>query len=222
VVCDPAGYLDMCGITTRRPRRSSGTSLPTPESAHVSASGSASGSVPGATPGSVLGSASGLELGSAREGVGRDVRRGGILELQISATDVHRLLTAKVNHPAWARVIEDILTQHATMTAPPQATEPAADPGDVAAGVAAEAAHAPAGSACDEGGQASRRLPGAGLRRLVQIRDRRCVHPTCRAPATRTDIDHTVDHALGDVGPAMHDRKHLAGQPGICTQLGEK
>ncbi|WP_197040377.1 HNH endonuclease signature motif containing protein [Pseudonocardia halophobica] len=61
-------------------------------------------------------------------------------------------------------------------------------------------------------GDARRRFPRAGLRRHVQLRDQTCTFVGCRAPAERTDLDHTVDHARGgrttddDLGPACrHD-----------------
>jgi hypothetical protein len=50
-------------------------------------------------------------------------------------------------------------------------------------------------------GDRSARLPGADLRRWVHIRDGRCTFPGCRAPAHRTDTDHTVEHAKG--GPTV-------------------
>jgi hypothetical protein len=49
----------------------------------------------------------------------------------------------------------------------------------------------------------TRRAPGAALRRLVQVRDRTCLFPGCRAPATTTDTDHSIDHARG--GPTTED-----------------
>ncbi|MCE3549923.1 HNH endonuclease [Pseudonocardia sp. RS11V-5] len=59
---------------------------------------------------------------------------------------------------------------------------------------------------------ATRRFPRAGLRRRVQLRDQTCTFVGCRAPAERSDLDHTVDHARGgrttddDLGPACrHD-----------------
>jgi hypothetical protein len=64
------------------------------------------------------------------------------------------------------------------------------------------------------------RFAGAGLRRHVQIRDRRCVGPGCRCPARDADLDHTVDHARGgltvdtNTGPlCRHDHrlKHEGG-----------
>lgn len=59
---------------------------------------------------------------------------------------------------------------------------------------------------------ARRRFPRADLRRHVQLRDQTCTFLGCRAPAERSDVDHTVDHARGgrttddDLGPACrHD-----------------
>ena len=53
------------------------------------------------------------------------------------------------------------------------------------------------GDAARWAGEPGRRLPGAALRRQVQIRDRHCRFPTCRSPAHGTDTDHSVDHARG-------------------------
>ncbi len=64
------------------------------------------------------------------------------------------------------------------------------------------------------------RLPNAGLRRHVQMRDRTCVAPGCRRPAHKSDVDHTRDHARGgptvqaNVGPLClqhHMMKHHDG-----------
>ncbi|HET9256361.1 MAG TPA: DUF222 domain-containing protein [Pseudonocardiaceae bacterium] len=41
------------------------------------------------------------------------------------------------------------------------------------------------------------RFAGAALRRHVQVRDRCCVHPGCRASAASADLDHTVNHSHG-------------------------
>jgi hypothetical protein len=74
------------------------------------------------------------------------------------------------------------------------------------------------------------RVPGAGLRRWVEIRDRVCVHPACRAPARSADQDHRLDHAAGGLTnqdnlepKCRHDHrlKHEAGwqveqpEPGV-------
>ncbi len=42
---------------------------------------------------------------------------------------------------------------------------------------------------------ATRRVPGAALRRHLHARDRRCRGVDCRVPARRTDADHTIDYA---------------------------
>jgi hypothetical protein len=47
------------------------------------------------------------------------------------------------------------------------------------------------------------RLPGAGLRRWLRVRDRTCIFPGCRVPARCGDADHTIEHARG--GPTTED-----------------
>lgn len=79
---------------------------------------------------------------------------------------------------------------------------------------------------------AARRTPGAGLRRWIQQRDRRCVHPCCRVPATKADQDHRVGFAHGGPtivtnlsAPCRHDHrlkdeghwKLTAPQPGLTV-----
>ena len=81
-------------------------------------------------------------------------------------------------------------------------------------------------------GDPTARLPGAQLRRWVHIRDGQCAFPGCRAPAHRSDTDHTVEHGKGgptvDTGLApacRHDHRlrHEGGwqvtqdQPGQIT-----
>ena len=81
-------------------------------------------------------------------------------------------------------------------------------------------------------GDPTARLPGAGLRRWIHIRDTRCTFPGCRAPAHRTDTDHTLERAKGgatvDIGLAAacrhdHRLRHEGGwhvehdQPGQIT-----
>lgn len=67
---------------------------------------------------------------------------------------------------------------------------------------------------------ATRRAPGAALRRYLEIRDRYCIMIGCRAPAHTADKDHTLDHAkdgltiapnLGDA--CRHDHR-LKGEGG--------
>jgi hypothetical protein len=66
----------------------------------------------------------------------------------------------------------------------------------------------------------TRRIPGAALRRYVQIRDRHCIMIGCRAPAHSADADHTLDHArsgptaehnLGNACRHDHRVKHEGG-----------
>ncbi|MDQ4011033.1 MAG: HNH endonuclease [Actinomycetota bacterium] len=54
---------------------------------------------------------------------------------------------------------------------------------------------------------AARRVPGAALRRYLEIRDRSCIMIGCRAPARSADKDHTLDHAKGGptTGPNLAD-----------------
>ncbi|MDK1103032.1 MAG: DUF222 domain-containing protein, partial [Actinomycetota bacterium] len=49
----------------------------------------------------------------------------------------------------------------------------------------------------------TRRRPTAQVRRTVQARDRTCVFPGCRMPATATDLDHRTTHVNG--GPATEE-----------------
>lgn len=116
------------------------------------------------------------------------------------------LLAALAADPAgsgdWARVVADVARQHSQ----------SATGGDP--------------FAADE----TRRMPGAGLRRQIDVRDRYCIFRGCRTPAHSTDIDHTVDHAHGGTtlernlgGPCRHDHrlKHEGGwrlcqpEPGV-------
>ena len=69
-------------------------------------------------------------------------------------------------------------------------------------------------------GDPSARLPGAALRRWIQIRDRSCEFPGCRVPAHRADADHSTEHAQGgqtidaNLGPACrhdHRLRHAGG-----------
>lgn len=53
-----------------------------------------------------------------------------------------------------------------------------------------------------------RRLPGAALRRYLQIRDRYCLGLGCRAPARSGEVDHTRDYARGG-STLEHNLEHL-------------
>ncbi|GAA1294692.1 DUF222 domain-containing protein [Planotetraspora silvatica] len=188
-VCDHDGRLLHAGVTrlrpTGRPRRP------------------AHGPAPDPTPRSGRASA----------------RRRGIVELQIPLTLLRKWQTDLPSLGGWARVIADIARQVDQHTNPP-ATEDLAS-GEPVTGepVAADGRPAtgdvnladvdelagnsrltadPSPSRIDE----RRRFAAAQLRRWIQIRDRVCCHPGCRAPATRTELDHTNPHGHG--GPTTH------------------
>ncbi len=99
-------------------------------------------------------------------------RTHDIVELQITATLLGEL-TQDGGLGPWAPVLADLARQH---TDHEKATHAGAD---------------------RFAGDADRRHPGAALRRHLQIRDRVCLGPGCRAPARCNDQDHTVDHARG-------------------------
>ena len=105
------------------------------------------------------------------------------------------------------------------------------DPGwvDVLAEITRKLDTTPAGP---PNGDPTARLPGAALRRWIHLRDTRCTFPGCRAPAHRTDTDHTLERAKGgatvDSGLAAacrhdHRLRHQGGwhvehdQPGQIT-----
>jgi len=50
---------------------------------------------------------------------------------------------------------------------------------------------------CGHARQARGYVPPAGLRHLIQVRQRTCSHPGCRRPAVRCDLDHTVPFDQG-------------------------
>lgn len=101
----------------------------------------------------------------------RDPRRGGILELQLTTTDLDDLASAVAGrqHVDWAEVIGDIADRY----------------------------HYGILDAAGSGGYPRRRRARAGLRRWIEVRDRYCLHPTCRMPACQTDQDHRTDYAAG-------------------------
>ncbi|WP_203949945.1 HNH endonuclease signature motif containing protein, partial [Planotetraspora thailandica] len=85
----------------------------------------------------------------------------------------------------WARLITDILRQ---------LDHPDIHPGTGQGGVSGgEAATGPVISPADR----QRRFAQTRLRRWIQMRDRVCLHPGCRAPATRAELDHTHPHQHG-------------------------
>ncbi len=107
-------------------------------------------------------------------------RAGDVLELQVPAGLLAELAATEwVTLGIWRKVVADLARQHAAVDA------------DRAAGTDRYAT------------DADRRMPGAALRRHLQLRDRRCVGVGCRAPARGADADHTRDHAHG--GLSTHD-----------------
>ncbi|WP_433036806.1 hypothetical protein [Actinomycetospora sp. CA-053990] len=110
----------------------------------------------------------------------RGTSRHAIVELQAPAT----LLAALTpdDHGAWAPMLHELQRRLAADHPPDQ---PPGSPPDHAATPA----------------QARRRRPGAEVDRWVRVRDRHCVAPGCRRPAYASDLDHTLDHALG--GPSL-------------------
>jgi hypothetical protein len=114
--------------------------------------------------------------------VRRDARRGGIVELAAPVAGVGRLGAGPPGAGPWAGVLAE-LANHA--------------------GLAKHAEHTELGSQNPDTDtrDADRRVAGAVLRRWVQQRDRQCVHPRCRAPARKADVDHRIGFAKG--GPTM-------------------
>lgn len=105
---------------------------------------------------------------------------GDVVELQATVELLTELAAAERATPGiWRKVVADLARQHDTIDT------------DRAAGGDRHAA------------DTARRLPGAALRRHLQLRDRTCIGVGCRAPARGADADHTRDHAHG--GPSTHD-----------------
>ncbi|WP_204052459.1 HNH endonuclease signature motif containing protein [Microbispora siamensis] len=123
----------------------------------------------------------------------RDARRGGIVELQVTLSQLRELAAAPNITGIWAPLVAD-LARHAQLaeTGQPDTGRPGTRSPD-----AAESAES-----------AGRRHAGAALRRYVQIRGQVCSWPGCRMPATRTDQDHI--HAWADDGATTADNLHLA------------
>jgi hypothetical protein len=121
--------------------------------------------------------------------VRRDARRGGIVEIAFRAGDPTRLINTPATHQAdthqdtnraagataaWAPVLAELARVGTATGDPRQQPDPA---------------------------EAALRTPRAGLRRWIQQRDRRCVHPCCRVPASKADQDHRIGYAHG--GPTI-------------------
>jgi hypothetical protein len=113
-----------------------------------------------------------------------------VLELHIDEHTLDRLRPGE--HPGWTEVIDELQAQY-TAWHPPEPQTPA---------------------------EAARRLPPEALTRWIQVRDRTCVFPPCRASSVAADIDHTRAATTG--GPTAggnlgalcrhdHRLKHEAG-----------
>jgi Domain of unknown function (DUF222) len=117
----------------------------------------------------------------------RDSRRGGIVELAITHADLQKLAVQLDRCGPWAPVLADIARQ--------RGEELGNGYNDRGGGRSWPR------PAADRRQQAGRRFPGARLRRWVQIRDRGCQHPCCRAKAVSSQIDHRRGWASG--GPTI-------------------
>ncbi|HEU4543905.1 MAG TPA: HNH endonuclease signature motif containing protein, partial [Jiangellaceae bacterium] len=103
-------------------------------------------------------------------GARRNTRRGGIVELAYRPRELAQPIAGL--GPAastWAPVLEQLAR--------------------VVAGSG--------GARQADGRDPTRRTAGAALRRWIQQRDRRCVHPCCRVPASKADQDHRIGFAHG-------------------------
>jgi hypothetical protein len=103
--------------------------------------------------------------------VRRDSRRGGIVELAVPAGHLARIAAAQPASGRWEPVLVELARRAEQRGRDPDARD------------------------------TTRRTPGAVLRRWIELRDRQCVHPCCRAPARTTDQDHRVGYAQG--GPTI-------------------
>ncbi|GAA4563741.1 HNH endonuclease signature motif containing protein [Planotetraspora kaengkrachanensis] len=113
----------------------------------------------------------------------RNIRDGGIVELQITRSRLAELAVAKESLGHWSALISDLAQRTSRHLSTTDAT-------------------------IKSGADSGRRHAGAALRRYIQIRGRFCSWPGCRTPATRTDQDHVADWASG--GSTTEDNLHLA------------
>jgi hypothetical protein len=128
-------------------------------------------------------------IGWPRRAATGPVRPRGIVELQIPLALLRAWNGERTPLDGWTRVIDDITRQlDDDMRLPGQDTDGSAPPSGVQ-----PPGGKPPGARADE----RRRFATVGLRRWVQIRDRVCSHPGCRAPATRAELDHTYSYAEG-------------------------
>ncbi|MFF3666475.1 HNH endonuclease signature motif containing protein [Microtetraspora malaysiensis] len=118
------------------------------------------------------------------------VRGRGIVELQFPLSLLRALHADLHALGGWAGVVADVVGQY-------EAAGPDHAPGEGAGdGDGGDAGEGPSAGTGDSG-DGRRRFPRAGLRRHIQVRDRVCTHPGCRAPATRSELDHTRPYAAG-------------------------
>lgn len=122
-------------------------------------------------------------------------RRGGIVEVAVSEGDLERLAIDPGRHGRWAGVIADVWRQYQQGRAGPAGR--ARPPGG-------RSRSRSGADQAESGGQAGRRFPGARLRRWIEIRDRDCRHPCCRAPAASAELDHRVGWAAGGATSAQN------------------
>jgi hypothetical protein len=120
------------------------------------------------------------------EPVRRDSRRGGIVELAVPVGQLDRIAAAQPESGQWKPVLVELASR-----AEQRGRDPDTNPRDT-----------------------TRRTPGAALRRWIELRDRQCVHPCCRAPARTTDQDHRIGYAQGGAtvgtnlsAPCRHDHR---------------
>ncbi|MFC0553703.1 DUF222 domain-containing protein [Planotetraspora thailandica] len=137
-------------------------------------------------------------------------RKGGIVELQITATRLHELAHNPTRHRWWAPLINDLARQHDKHDKRDDTIESATPTGATLRRTRTRnaAANTTTDTTTDPDADADKRRPGAALRRYVQIRGRVCSWPGCRTPATTTDQDHAIDHAAG--GATLDTNLHLA------------
>ncbi|MDN5914736.1 MAG: HNH endonuclease [Pseudonocardia sp.] len=121
--------------------------------------------------------------------------RGGVVELQVPATLLATLAADSEKYGPWAAMIDDIATRYTA-----QRAAHGDDSGERGPGERSQDGRDPDGqhlTRADLDANPDDRFPRAALRRHVQVRDRTCVHPGCRCPAVRADMDHTLDHIFG-------------------------
>ncbi|WP_433346142.1 DUF222 domain-containing protein [Microtetraspora malaysiensis] len=211
-VCDEDGHLLFAGVTRRRPggwprhpRHSEADHRAGEAFRQTAAAGAISTASLGPTASSGP-SRTVVTAGTASNHVrearvagepGRDVRavpvRGrGIVELQFPLSLLRALHADLHALGGWAGVVADVVGQY-------EAADLDHAPGEGEGESEGEGADAGKGLGVGTSGSGDerRRFPRAGLRRHIQVRDRVCTHPGCRAPATRSELDHTRSYAAG-------------------------